>query len=380
MNNLQTLFGKNLAISLRYGKHLIDIINGSAIEKEVKSFSGLSLPEGIKYSEKIDNIGILNIRGLIIPFVSWLEDYIDVVSIENLTREFDLLQSDKTIEKIILKMDTPGGYVTEISEFAEKIKRSNKEVIAHVIGDAASGGYFIASQAKKITSVNTGVVGSIGVVATIIDSSEYEEKNGIKTIEIISSQTPRKRTDMTTPEGQTEIQAILNDMADVFISTVAQGRKTDIENVINNFGQGGEVSATEALKRGMIDEIINTMDLIESIKIKKSSMTLKIQETKGVKKMSDQNETMPNLDLLKKETMAKERDRIRAIEAIAKDFEGDDPKVVEAVKKVIDEEKFKDDSTVEKVKSIAAKAAYEKGKELLAIAKQPREKLAEQLR
>lgn len=383
-NNLQELIGKHLAISSRYGQFLIEVINGTAIEKEPR----IVLPnpiaiEGTTYASKLANIGVLNIKGMIIPYASWLERYFNIVSVENLTKDFQTMLDDKTIDKIVFKMDTPGGYITEISEFSEMVKRSEKDVIAHVVGDAASGGYWIASQANKITSVNTGVIGSIGVVATVVDNSKWQDKVGVKYIELISPQTPRKRTDLTTAEGQKEVLDVLYDMADVFLNAVSVGRNKPTEEIMENFGKGAEVSAQEGLKRGMIDEIIGTNNLLESIKIKPSPITRLANKPEGDEKMAGENEKKPDLDLLQKESEAKAKketiERMKSFEAISKKFDGYDPQVVEAVKKVIDDHKYEDDMTVGNLENLALKAANEKQKELLAAARKPRTDLGKKL-
>jgi ClpP class serine protease len=185
---------------------------------------------------------------------------------------------------------------------------------------------------------------------------------------------------LTTAEGQKEILDVLYDMADVFLNAVATGRNKDIEEVKENFGKGAEVSAQEALKKGMIDEIINTADLYESVTKKPTPINARLAQTNEERKaeMSETND-MPDLDLLKKENTAKVKEKIKSVEAILNDFDGDDPKVVEAVKKVIDDEKYKDDVSVDNVKSLAAKAAYETQKELLAAARKSRTELAEKL-
>jgi ClpP class serine protease len=286
-------------------------------------------------------------------------------------------------------MDTPGGSVTGVSDFAQQVAASKKPLTAHVIGMAESAGYWIASQADRLTSVDTGTVGSIGVVAPIVDYSEAEEKRGIKSFDIVSKQSPRKRTDLKTAEGQKELQAILNGMADLFISAVASGRNVDTDKVLSDFGKGGSFVAADALKRGMIDEVVTTASLVSSLGDNNQSLyagaaaepqpkgeeTMDVKEDKNVQATA----TAPDLDKVKSDAIAAERERIQSIEAVKNDFSGDDQKIQAAVQAVIDEKKFDTNETAESVKIAVMQVALDAQREMIASAGNARRELATKL-
>jgi ClpP class serine protease len=203
-----------------------------------------------KNAHKQGKTGILFIDGPIIPRGSALTDASGLTSIEALTRDFHALEADNGIHHIMLLIDSPGGSVTGISDFTKMVKMSSKLTTSFVFGQALSAAYWIATGADRIVSVDTGLVGSIGVIITHRDKAAGEDN-----IEFISSQSPQKKPDVSTDEGRASLQRIADDLGDVFISAVAENRDVDKKNVIENFGQGAAVVARRALDAGMIDEI-----------------------------------------------------------------------------------------------------------------------------
>jgi ClpP class serine protease len=203
-----------------------------------------------------NNVGILDIDGPIVHRASGVSKISGLTSIEGLGREFQELEANPEIDTIILLMDTPGGVVAGTSEFADMVAKCKKYTAAYIYGAAASAGYWIASAADKIISSDVGAVGSIGVVMT----AEIEENEKIK---IISSQSKNKQLSLKSKEGKAQAQEVVDDMADVFINTVAENRNTTRENVLKNYGQGKIFVANKALKLGMIDEIGTLKSVLE---------------------------------------------------------------------------------------------------------------------
>ncbi len=199
-------------------------------------------------TEVVDNKGILTINGPIIPRATEFSKVSGIASIEMLTKDFKSFEEDRSIDEIVFLIDSPGGAVTGISDFAQLIKTSSKPTSAFIVGQAASAAYWIVSAVDYIAASNTGQVGSLGVVLT-----HNKKDDGSK--EIISAQTPNKRIDVDTKDGKQILQSFVNEIADIFITTVAENRNKSIDTVLNDFGKGGLVVAKRALEVGMIDEI-----------------------------------------------------------------------------------------------------------------------------
>jgi ClpP class serine protease len=234
----------------------------AATEGEHKAISGLFgdvLDETI-YTRRKDNIGLLTINGPIVPRMSSLVRASGLVSIDQLSSEFKALEADEEIKQIVLLIDSPGGAVTGVSDFAKLVNNSTKPTTAYIMGMAASAAYWIASATDRIVSSDTGIAGSIGVVVTL----NIEDKSD--KIEIVSSQSPLKNADPKTEAGKEVLQNIVDGIADVFIGAVSEYRGTDRDDILGNYGQGSIVVAKTALENGMIDAIDSFDDMAEDMK------------------------------------------------------------------------------------------------------------------
>lgn len=326
--------------------------SGEALDPELfhraegapSAFMGSEVP-GTLYSYKQGQLGVLSIDGPIIPRATMFSNISGVASIDVLTDEFKQLERDPAVREIALLLDSPGGAVTGISDFADLISASDKPVTAFA-WQANSAAYWIASAADEIVAPVSGMVGSIGVVTTHTDTSAADEKRGVKSTDLVSSQSPNKRADISTEGGRAVVQQLLDDLAGSFIETVARNRHTDAETVQNTFGAGAVFAAPRALSVGMIDRI---QDFESFMKSKSTNAPLMGFATKG-NRMENENvaseEMKPEAEA-KVDPRAEERDRIRGIESLVDTLAGAHPATISAVRKEIDRLKFDPDVTKE---------------------------------
>lgn len=157
-------------------------------------------------------------------------------------------ENDEDIKEIVLHIDSPGGQFDGMFSAIEAIQATSKPVTAIVSGLATSAAFALASQADEIVAINRAVrVGSIGVVASIKVLDDE--------VTITSTDAPNKAPNVTTKEGIAVVQDQLDDLHAIFVEAIASGRDTTVKDVNANFGRGGVLLASEALKRGMIDKI-----------------------------------------------------------------------------------------------------------------------------
>ena len=210
---------------------------------------------------------VIPIVGPIMRYATWLNEICGATSYERLGDLFYEAINDPKVESIVLQFDTPGGMVTGCSEFSKIVRdaRGLKPVVAYVDGDACSAGYWIASACDHIVVNTTSTLGSIGVVATIRDFSKQDEMRGIKTYEIISTQSPNKRPNLEKDEGRKVYQEMIDTTADAFIDTVAENRNMSREDVIKKFNGGGMFVGRKAVSIGMADEIGTLAEVIETL-------------------------------------------------------------------------------------------------------------------
>jgi capsid assembly protease len=151
-------------------------------------------------------------------------------------------------KSIVLNIDSPGGMASGVAELASHIyeARTKKPVVAYVGGMGASAAYWLASAATSIVSNKTALLGSVGVVVGVGKKGEEE---------IVSSQSPYKRVDPATAEGRARVQALVDNLAAIFIADVAKYRGASDEHVSAKFGQGDVMLGHAAVDAGMIDKL-----------------------------------------------------------------------------------------------------------------------------
>ncbi len=218
-------------------------------------------------------VALVPVNGPIFRYANLMTELSGATSLELLARDFNAAVDDPRTDSIVLVLDSPGGQSSGISEFAQMVRSSPKKVVAYVDGNAASAAYWIAAAASEVVVSRTGAVGSIGTVLTVRASKDDGS------IEIVSSQSPNKRPDMSTPEGRALGQNLVDKLTTIFIEDVAQYRGVSEETVLADFGQGDIRIGSDAVAVGMAD--------------RESTLELLIAELNGTppgeRKMADPN-------------------------------------------------------------------------------------------
>jgi signal peptide peptidase SppA len=207
--------------------------------------------------ENYNGTAVVDLRGPLFRYRSIWTWLLGGTSVEEAAIGLHAALDDSAVRAIVLAINSPGGQIDGINELANMIRAANavKPVTAYVDGLAGSGAYWLASAAGRIVADETAQLGSIGVLATVLDDRGAEERHGVKRYEIISSQSPLKRTDPATDEGRAQLQQMVDTMAQVFIDKVAQFRGTTAARVERDFGRGAVLPAAAAVAAGMADAL-----------------------------------------------------------------------------------------------------------------------------
>lgn len=273
---------------------------------------------------KIENgIGYLNISGPISRYSDlWTRAFAEP-TYEELTPALQSLATNKRVKAIVLDINSPGGEVDGTAEFADLVYsiRSIKPISAYVSGMGASAAYWIASQADKIILGETAEVGSIGVVSTYIDASKAYESMGFTIHQFVSSQSPMKRPDMNSEEGQAEIQKTVDKLAEIFIGRVARGRNVPSSTIPEKFGRGGTKIGADAVGAGMADIVGGLPDAIprgaimnfETLQKENPELVAEIQQKTRAEIQSSHEAELASA---KEQASTAERERIKAIDEL----------------------------------------------------------------
>ncbi|MBW4640625.1 MAG: signal peptide peptidase SppA [Gloeocapsa sp. UFS-A4-WI-NPMV-4B04] len=171
---------------------------------------------------------------------------------------FRELRQDKDVKAVVLRVNSPGGSATasEVMQRELQLIRKVKPVIVSMGDLAASGGYWIVTDANRIFAEPNTITGSIGVFGLGINVQELANNNGItwdvvKTARYADSQT------ISRPKSPQELalqQRSVNRIYNLFLSKVVQGRNLPQEKVAE-IAQGRVWSGIAAKEIGLVDEI-----------------------------------------------------------------------------------------------------------------------------
>jgi ClpP class serine protease len=253
---------------------IIDIATRDrAVEEAISKRDNEPLPN-TRRAEIRDGVAIIPVTGPIFPRANLFTSISGATSIQTLAKDFTEALANKDVAAIVLNIDSPGGEVTGVSEFADMVYdgRGTKPITAYVYGLGASAAYWIASAASSIVLADTAEVGSIGVVSAWTDTREKDKRGGVQTIEIVSSHSPRKRPDPATDAGRAQILKIVDDLAATFISKVARNRGVSSRYVEKYFGQGDVMVGGAAVDVGMADAVGRFEGVVESFVVKQKPL------------------------------------------------------------------------------------------------------------
>lgn len=213
------------------------------------------------YSSACNVAGVL-IWGDIVTLESD-DEYLET-SADDIIFAFDEINKDEGIKAVIIEIDSSGGFPVAAEEIAEAIKRSNKPTVALIREFGNSAAYWVASAADTLFASRNSELGSIGVTMSYLDYTEYNQREGIKYIDISAGKF-KDTGDPDKPLSEEERELLLRDtniIHDNFIKAVAENRNMDIEKV-RELADGSTMLGQMALNNGLIDRIGTIYDTRE---------------------------------------------------------------------------------------------------------------------
>jgi ClpP class serine protease len=216
-----------------------------------------------------DGIAIIPISGPIFPKANLMTEVSGATSVQIAARDFNTALSDPNIKGIILNVDSPGGNIVGIHEFAQMIyaarETDEKPIKTYTGGIMASAAYAIGSASSEVIVDRTATLGSLGVVTSMPDPSKRSSKD----VEIVSSQSPKKRVDVSTEAGRASIQQRVNEQADILLDYVAKQRGVSVDDLLAIEGdvRVGEsaVKAKLADRVGSLESVIKEMSAAAAV-------------------------------------------------------------------------------------------------------------------
>ena len=143
-----------------------------------------------------------------------------------------------------------------------KLKKK-KKVVASMGSVAASGGYLIAVAADRVVANPGSITGSISTVMHYANVEELLKKVGVRSSVVKSGKFKDigSPTREMTAEEKSLIQAIVDDIYDQFVRTIAENRKLPLQRIFE-LADGRIFSGRQAKDLGLVDELGGLQDAV----------------------------------------------------------------------------------------------------------------------
>ena len=180
-------------------------------------------------------------------------------STQDTRRAITAAASDKSIDGIMLHIDSPGGHVAGTQELADDIAAADKikPVHAHIDDLGASAAYWAGSQARNLTINEAGSAGSIGVFAVMYDTSGAAEAEGVKVHVVSTGEHKGAGIDGApiTDDQLSEFQGQVDGINELFLAAVKRGRKLPA-NQVRDLADGRVLMSRQAQAAGLVDAVM----------------------------------------------------------------------------------------------------------------------------
>jgi protease-4 len=179
-----------------------------------------------------------------------------VITPESVQGELNKAKSDPAVKAIVLQINSPGGSVAASQEIVNMLDEVKVPIVVSMSDLAASGGYYISAGADKIVALPGTLTGSIGVISEMPNLKGLFDKLGIN-MQVFKA---GKHKDMyagfreLTPEEQTIMQDMTDQLYNQFIQVVAKGRKLS-EDKVRELATGQLYTGIQAKELGLVDEL-----------------------------------------------------------------------------------------------------------------------------
>ena len=209
-------------------------------------FDTLDEPDGGK-------VAVIYAEGMIVS-----GDGLEEVAGDRLARLLRKAREDDEVDAVVLRINSPGGSATASDVILRETERlkENKPLVVSMGSVAASGGYWIASQADEIWAQPNTITGSIGVFGLFFNVKRLINDHGLY-MEVVRTSPLADALSLFRPKEERElaiVQRFIDKIYDRFVALVAQGRHLTPEQV-EALAQGRVWSGRRAKELGLVDHL-----------------------------------------------------------------------------------------------------------------------------
>ena len=185
-----------------------------------------------------------------------------------LIQKINMCEESKRVKAILLDVNSSGGSASASEMIYNRVREFSvrKPVFTIVTGMATSGAYMIISPSKKIFSIKTAVIGSIGVYSIMPDISGLLEKIGVRIRQERMGKYKNASNPFEAPDEEAEKsqKQIVKGIYEMFLNMVTENRKLEKDQV-NIIRESDIFLAERAVEIGLVDRVATFEESVSEI-------------------------------------------------------------------------------------------------------------------
>ena len=218
--------------------------------------------------QRYKNLALISISGTLVKSDAWYNRYYGLVSYDEIRRSTLIALQDRSVDGILMVMNTPGGAAAGADSMAAFFGKAdkNKPLYAYAESDMCSGGYYLGAPAREIFAQRAAMIGSIGVVMVHYDILKMYQEAGIKPTVFRSGEFKAlgSQVEHLNEKSRASIQKTLDDYFAMFNEHVVDCRNfPSVEEMRATAGEGRVFMAEEAKDVNLVDQVAELEETLD---------------------------------------------------------------------------------------------------------------------
>lgn len=214
--------------------------------------------------QNVGGVAVIPVQGTLVARLAGMAPYCGMTGYNQVRGNLMEALADPTVAAVMLDVDSPGGEVDGCFDLVDTIHaaRGIKPIWAVCADHAYSAAYAIASAADRVTVPRTGGVGSIGVIAMLLDMSRAIKDAGLAVHFVHhgarKAEEWRGELQGVSAELLARIQPRIDATGQLFLETVARNRGVPVARLAAL--EAACLSGAEGVAAGLADAVMAPSD------------------------------------------------------------------------------------------------------------------------
>jgi ClpP class serine protease len=241
---------------------IAEVIAGHIAGKVNPAADGLKNIAAKQEVTMVSGMAVVPIHGVLMQRASLFDNISGATSYPAIQKNMVAAMETGT-KVVLLDVDSPGGEAIGCEETADMIysmRGKGKLLVAFTDRMMASGAYWLACQADFVFATGDSIVGSIGALMNIPDTSRMEKNQGLDRRIIRSGANKAPGIGAVTDEQLQPARERVEECANAFWSSVERARNTELDA---NAKSGRTWTGLQAEKQFLIDGVMTFSALVK---------------------------------------------------------------------------------------------------------------------